>query len=214
MASIWDERFSGEGFVYGTHPSRWLEAQAGLLRPGSRILSLGEGEGRNAAWLAERGHRVTAVDGSAVGLEKARRLAAARGVSIEAVVADLAEYLPERGAFDAVLLVFLHLPPALRPVVHARAEAALGPGGLLILEAFTPRQLAFRSGGPRQADWLYEPEALRRDLPRIAWSSLSEVEVDLDEGPLHQGRAAVVRAAGRLADPAAAPTAAPRPGAL
>ncbi len=210
MPNIWDERFSGDGFVYGTSPSRWVEAQAGLLRPASRILSLGEGEGRNAVWLAERGHRLTAVDGSAAGLGKALRLAAERRVALEAVVADLADYRPAPGAYDAVLLVFLHLPPALRREVHARAEAALTPGGLLILEAFTPRQLAFRSGGPKQAEWLYDADTLRQDLPRLAWSSLSEVEVDLDEGPLHQGRAAVVRAVGRLAEVPPGP----RPGAL
>lgn len=199
MASAWDERFGGEGFAYGTEPNRWLEAQAHRLRPGSRVLSLAEGEGRNAVWLAARGHRLHAVDGSGVGLEKARRLAAARGVAIEATVADLADFEPRPGAYDAVVLIFLHLPPPLRALVHARAEAALAPGGLVILEAFTPRQLANSSGGPRQAELLYEPAALAADFPGIAWEALREEVAELDEGPLHQGRAALVRGVGRLA---------------
>jgi len=197
MASIWDERFAGEGYLYGTAPNGWLEAQAGRLKAGSRVLSLGEGEGRNAVWLATQGHRVEAVDGSSVGLEKAQRLATARGVTIQATVADLASFVPAPSAYDAVVLIFVHLAPPLRFLVHARAQAALAPGGVVILEAFTPRQIAFTSGGPKQLEALYEPEALRLDFPWIAWDVLREEEIELDEGPLHRGKAAVVRGLGR-----------------
>jgi cyclopropane fatty-acyl-phospholipid synthase-like methyltransferase len=197
MASIWDERFAGEGYVYGTAPNAWLEAQAIRLKAGSRVLSLGEGEGRNAVWLATQGHRIEAVDGSSVGLEKAQRLAATRGVTIQATVADLATFVPAPGAYDAVVLIFLHLPLPLRALVHARAQAALAPGGVLVIEAFTPRQLAFTSGGPKQVEALYEPETLRQDFPGIAWDVLREEEIELDEGPLHRGKAAVVRGFGR-----------------
>ena len=197
MASIWDERFAGEGYVYGTSPNAWLETQASRFTAGSRVLSLGEGEGRNAVWLATLGHRIEAVDGSSVGLEKAQRLATARGVTLQATVADLASFVPASSAYDAVVLIFVHLPPPLRALVHARAQAALAPGGLLILEAFTPRQLAFTSGGPKQLEALYEPETLRQDFPGIAWEVLREEEIELDEGPLHRGKAAVVRGLGR-----------------
>lgn len=195
--SQWDARFSAADYVYGTAPNRWLAESARRIAPGGRVLSLGEGEGRNAVWLAQQGFRVEAVDGSAVGLAKARHLAADRGVSIATTVMDLAGFRPAGEPFDAVVLVFLHLPPGLREVVHQAAEASLRPGGVLILEAFTPAQLAFASGGPRQLDMLYTAELLRRDLPGVDWEPLEEVEVDLDEGPLHQGRAAVVRGAGR-----------------
>lgn len=205
MASIWDERYAGEGFVYGTAPNRWLEAQETRLKPGSRVLSLGEGEGRNGVWLATQGHRVEAVDGSSVGLEKARRLATARGVTIQVTVADLAGFAPVPGAYDAVVLIFLHLPTPLRAVVHARAQAALIPGGVMILEAFTPRQLTFTSGGPKQVEALYEPEALRLDFPGITWEVLREEEIELDEGPLHRGKAAVVRGLGRRSTSTSSP---------
>jgi len=197
MASIWDERFAGEGYVYGTSPNAWLEAQARHFKAGSRVLSLGEGEGRNAVWLATQGHRVEAVDGSSVGLQKAERLSTDRGVTLQATVADLATFVPGSGAYDAVVLIFVHLPPPLRALVHARAQAALAPGGLLIMEAFTPRQLAFTSGGPKQLEALYEAEALRQDFPGISWEVLREEEIELDEGPLHRGKAAVVRGLGR-----------------
>jgi len=195
----WDERYGADGYVYGTAPSRWLVVQAHRLPAGGRILSLGEGEGRNAVWLAQRGFSVVAVDGSAVGLAKAGRLAAARGVAVETVHADLTRYRPEPGAFDALLLAYVHLPPPEREQVHAAGAVALRAGGLVVLEAFTPRQLAFASGGPRSAELLYEPAALRADFPGIAWEVLEESELVLDDGPLHQGRAAIVRGVGRRA---------------
>jgi SAM-dependent methyltransferase len=197
----WDERYAQEGYAYGTEPNRWLRAQAGGIRAGGRVLCLAEGEGRNAVWLAGQGLRVDAVDGSAVGLEKARRLAAQRGVSISTAVADLAGYQPAPGAYDGVVLVFAHLPPSIRPAVHARAVAALVPGGLLIVEAFTPAQLARSSGGPKQPDLLYDEALLRRDLEGLRWEVLREEEVELDEGQLHRGPAAVVHGVGRRSPP-------------
>ncbi len=193
----WDERFSGEPFAYGTEPSRWLVQHATRIPRGLPVLAPGDGEGRNGVYLAGLGLDVHAVDGSSVGLAKAQRLAASRGLRIRTSVADLADFVPEPGRFGAVVLVFLHLPPALRAIVHARAATALAPGGLLVVEAFSPRQLAFTSGGPRQLDMLYDVATLRSDFPGIAWESLSELEVDLDEGPLHPGRASLVRGVGR-----------------
>jgi SAM-dependent methyltransferase len=192
----WNERFSGEGFVFGTEPNRWLATQAARIVPGGRVLSLGEGEGRNAVWLAGRGLRVEAVDGSAVGLQKASRLAAERGLTIGTTVMDLADFRPGPEPFDAVVLVFLHLPPGLREAVHRAAAESLRPDGVAIVEAFTPGQLAFTSGGPKQPDMLYTEGLLRRDFPGISWDVLEESRVDLDEGPGHQGPAAVVHGVG------------------
>jgi SAM-dependent methyltransferase len=196
-SGFWDERYGAPGFAYGTTPNRWLEARVGDIRPGGRVLSLGEGEGRNAVWLAERGFSVDAVDASSVGLEKARELAARRGVRIRTQVDDLATYRPEPGAYDALVLVFVHLPPTLRSMVHAEGARALRPGGVLILEAFTPLQLGRPSGGPRQAELLYEVATLRSDFPGLDWTVLEEAEIELDEGPFHRGMAAVVRGVGR-----------------
>jgi 2-polyprenyl-3-methyl-5-hydroxy-6-metoxy-1,4-benzoquinol methylase len=196
----WDERFSSADFVYGTAPNQWLAANASRIASGGRILSLGEGEGRNAVWLAEQGFLVDAVDASPVGLEKARRLAASRKVFVSTTLADLATYSPEPGKYDAVVLVFIHLPPAIRGRVHALAQAALKPGGVVIIEAFTPRQLTRSSGGPKKLDMLFEAAMLRADFPAIAWESLEELDTDLAEGSLHRGSAAVVRGLGRLGE--------------
>ncbi len=195
--SFWDERFSGDEYAYGTEPSRWLVEQVQHVPPGGRVLSLGEGEGRNAVWLAEHGFSVVAVDGSPVGLEKARRLAVLRSVRIDTVVEDLSRFRPAPSTYDALLLVFVHLAPALRVVVHATGASALKPGGVVILEAFTPRQLAFSSGGPKDPAALYEADAIRADFRGVRWDILEEVETELDEGVHHRGRAAVLRGVGR-----------------
>jgi SAM-dependent methyltransferase len=194
---FWDERYAAPGFAYGTTPNRWLEARASDIRPGGRVLSLGEGEGRNAVWLAEHGFSVDAVDASAVGLEKARELAARRGVHIRTQVDDLATYRPEPGAYDALLLVFVHLPPTVRAAVHAAGVDALKPGGIVIIEAFAPRQLGRPSGGPRQAEVFYDASLLRADFPGVEWHVLEEAEIELDEGPFHRGTAAVVHGVGK-----------------
>ena len=195
-STFWDERFQADAYAYGTEPNHWLVSCAGAFAPCGRVLSLGEGEGRNAAWLAGRGFAVEAVDGSAAGLEKARRLAAARGVSFESRLANLAAWTPPAGAYDAVVLVYLHLPPAVRAAVHAGAALALRSGGVLVLEAFAPAQLG-RGSGPREAELLYAADTLRGDFPGLAWEVLEDVEVDRDEGAFHRGRAAVVRGLGR-----------------
>jgi SAM-dependent methyltransferase len=192
--SFWDQSFAAAGYKYGTQPNAFLVWQAQRIAPASDVLVPGDGEGRNGVWLAQQGHRVTAMDGSGVGLLKAQALAAERGVAITTEHGDLADWAPEPARFDAVVLTFVHLPPAIRAGAHRRLAAGLRPGGLLLLEAFHPQQLQHGSGGPKDAAMLYTPELLRDDFgdaldELMAWQG----EVMLDEGPGHQGRAHVTR---------------------
>lgn len=192
--NFWDQQFAVEGFKYGTAPNAFLTTQAHRLAPGSQVLVPGDGEGRNGVWLAQQGHTVTAVDNSQVGLDKAQALASERGVSISTVHADLAAWSPEPSSVDAVVLVYLHLPPALRAKAHASLAQALRPGGWWILEAFHPAQLAHSSGGPKDEAMLYTPELLASDLgEQLAVIESWSGETSLDEGPGHQGLAHVTR---------------------
>ena len=156
------------------------------------------GEGRDAVWLAEQGLDVTAVDLSEAGLEKARRLAAARGVEIETVCADLQtwEAWPS-GEMDVVVLSFVHVGPGFRADLHRRALAALRPGGLVIVEGFHVAQLVYRathgSGGPGRADMLFTADLLRDDFAAAEVLSLAEAETELREGAYHDGLARVTR---------------------
>ncbi|MFH5923308.1 SAM-dependent methyltransferase [Roseomonas xinghualingensis] len=193
-AAAWDERYASGGFAFGAKPNLYLEAQAARLRPGMRALAIGDGEGRNGVWLAERRLLVTSVDWSAAGLAKASALANARGVSIRTVVADLVGWDWPVGAFDLVAWIFVHLPPKDRAVVAARAVEALSPGGLLVLEGFTPAQEGRRSGGPRDSALLWSAALVREHFAGLELLECLEGTVLLDEGPKHQGHAEVVRA--------------------
>jgi SAM-dependent methyltransferase len=195
--NFWDQNFSVAGFKYGTAPNAFLREQAHRLKPGGDVLVPGDGEGRNGVWLAQQGHRVTAMDGSIVGLQKALSLAELRGVVIQTVLGDLADWAPAPASFDAVVLTFVHLPPAIRADAHRRLTAGLRPGGLLILESFHPEQLQHCSGGPKDAAMLYTPELLRLDFPELDEIQVWAGEVTLDEGPGHQGLAHVTRWTGR-----------------
>jgi SAM-dependent methyltransferase len=157
------------------------------------VLCLAEGEGRNAVHLATLGHRVTAVDQSEVGLAKARRLAGARGVEIETVLADLANYSIATGAWTGIVATFAHLPPALRRRVHRDVVAGLQPGGVFVLEAYTPAQLAFDTGGPKSPELLMTLAGLREELSGLQFLIARELERDVTEGAGHTGRGAVVQ---------------------
>ncbi len=189
---MWDQRYSESGYAYGTEPNDFLVAMADRIRSG-KVLSLAEGEGRNAVFLAAQGCDVTAVDSSAVGLQKAQSLALSKNLSINTVVMDLNDYDPGVEQWDAVVSIFCHLPPAQRAELHARVVQALKPGGVLILEAYIPRQLEFATGGPGSAELMMSLQALQQELQGLQLELAHEIERDVIEGKYHHGRAAVVQ---------------------
>lgn len=190
----WDERYAGGGFQFGAQPNLFLRGQAHRLRPGMRALAVGDGEGRNGVWLAAQGLEVTALDWSAVGLAKARELAAAQGVRLATVTADVARWDWPLAAFEVVAWIFLHLPPEDRAAACAGVLRALAPGGLVLLECFTPAQQGRRSGGPKDPALLWSRRLVEEHFPGLEVLELLEGTVVLDEGPRHQGPAEVVRA--------------------
>lgn len=190
---IWDDRYSAPSFFYGTEPNDFLREQEVRFAAKGRVLCLAEGEGRNAVWLAQQGFDVTAVDGSAVGLAKARALAADRGVHIGTVTADLAVWRIDASQWDVVVSIWCHLPSALRREVHRQVVNALRPGGVLVLEAYTPAQLAFKTGGPPDPDMMPTLSLLRDELAGLDFDFARECERTIHEGAGHNGRSAVVQ---------------------
>ena len=191
-AAFWNDRYAVAGHVYGEAPNAFVAEVAPQI-PAGLVLCLAEGEGRNAVHLATLGHRVTAVDQSEIGLAKARRLAGTRGVEIETVLADLANYSIATGAWAGIVATFAHLPPALRRRVHRDVVAGLQPGGVFVLEAYTPAQLAFGTGGPKTPELLMTLAALREELSGLQFQIARERERDVIEGDGHTGRGAVVQ---------------------
>ncbi|OOC49803.1 MULTISPECIES: bifunctional 2-polyprenyl-6-hydroxyphenol methylase/3-demethylubiquinol 3-O-methyltransferase UbiG [Thioalkalivibrio] len=189
---MWDERYAEDDYVYGTEPNDFLRAAVANV-PRGRALCLAEGEGRNAVFLAQQGFDVLAVDSSAVGLQKAQRLAEDREVQIETLVADLADYAIEPDSWDLIVSIFCHLPPDVRRRLHAEVVAGLRPGGVFILEAYTPAQLEWGTGGPPTAELMMTREALTEELEGLEFEEAVERERDVIEGRFHTGRGAVVQ---------------------
>lgn len=194
--SFWDERYAAPGFAFGTTPNEFLAACAEQI-PAGPVLSLGEGEGRNAVFLAHRGHSVLAVDQSAVGLEKASALAAARGLTLETRQADLAEFAIEPDRYAGIISIFCHLPPPVRTALHAACGRGLQPGGVMVLEAYTPAQLGRGTGGPSTPELLVTLAQLREELPGLEFVVGHELEREVVEGRHHTGLAAVVQVLAR-----------------
>lgn len=195
-ADFWNKRFAGADYVYGEAPNAFVAESASKI-PAGPVLCLAEGEGRNAVYLATLGHPVTAVDQSEVGMAKARRLAASRGVTIETIITDLENFFITPGAWAGIVATFAHFPPLLRCRVHREVVAGLQPGGVFILEAYTPAQLAFGTGGPKSPELLMTLAALRDELAGLEWLVGREIERHVSEGGCHTGRGAVVQVLAR-----------------
>lgn len=196
-AAFWDSRYARAEYAYGTAPNAGLLAFEHLLPRAARVLVPGDGEGRNGVWLATRGHQVRVLDQSAEGLRKCAQLATANAVSVETLQVDLADYQPEAATWDALVLVFVHLPPEIRRAVHRRLMQALKPGGVLILEGFDRGHAGLPGGGPRDPEWLFDAAMLREDFADCDSLTIDLIDGDLAEGPWHQGRARVLRVHGR-----------------
>ncbi|HSG08813.1 MAG TPA: class I SAM-dependent methyltransferase [Longimicrobiales bacterium] len=193
--SMWDQRYARDEYIYGTTPNDFLASVADRI-PAGPVLCLADGEGRNGAYLAARGHEVTSVDASSVGLEKARKLAETQGVTLHLVHADLADFGIAPGAWAGIVSIFLHLPPALRARVHAASVAGLRPGGVFVLEAYTPDQLHYGTGGPREPDLLMTRDAVGRELDGLELRIARELVRTMAEGIVHHGESAVVQILG------------------
>jgi SAM-dependent methyltransferase len=190
---MWDQRYQENKPVYGEAANDFLVEQVGLLRPGT-CLCLAEGQGRNAVWIAEQGFAVSAMDQSSVGMAKAAELAAARGVALETAVGDLAEFDLGSGKWDNIVSIFGHLPGPLRRDVHRRVVEALRPGGIFLLEAFTPDQLATEgTGGPADPDMLLTIAKLKAELAELEVVFAREIVRPVNEGDYHKGDCAVVQ---------------------
>lgn len=193
---MWDQRYSEEGFAYGSEPNDFLVAAVEFLPPNGTILSLGEGEGRNAVYLAERGHHVVAVDSSAVGLAKAASFARHRGVVVRTEKADLADYTIPPFSYDGIVSIFCHMQPEAQARVHAQIYQGLRPGGIFILEGFSKRQMEFDSGGPKDVELLMDLNSVEQELSALKLRHTVDRERVIREGKYHNGRSAIIQVIG------------------
>lgn len=189
----WNQRYAVSDYVFGREPSQFVVKVEPLLAPGSRVLCVADGEGRNSVFLARQGHTVTANDYAPHALAKARTLAAEAGVRVAYEQADVASWVWPRQAYDAVFAVFIQfVGPDQRDAIFAGLKQAVVPGGLVLLHGYTPKQLRFNTGGPSCVDNLYTSEMLRRAFSDCAIKRLEVYEAELNEGSGHSGRSALI----------------------
>ena len=189
---FWNEKFAATDYAYGTEPNDFLVSAVTKLKRGA-TLSLAEGEGRNAVWLAQQGFTVSAIEQSEKGVGKTLRLALKRGVIVMAERGELETFHIQPNSWDLVVSIYAHTPQELRRKLHRQVVAGLKPGGVFVLEAYTPAQIANNTGGPKDASLMPTAELLRLELAGLVFDRIEEVERDVVEGSLHTGKAHVVQ---------------------
>ena len=192
-AETWNRRYAGDEFLFGCEPNAWLKEHVGALPAGGRILCVADGEGRNGVWLARQGFHVEAFDVSTRAVEKATAFARREGASVDFAVADVDGYGWPESAFDGVVAIFVQFAdPATRARMFERIVGSLKPGGVLILQGYTPRQLEYRTGGPPVLSHLYTRELLESAFGALSILELRDYEALVQEGQGHRGQSALI----------------------
>jgi SAM-dependent methyltransferase len=189
---FWDQRYSNDEYAFGTEANDFLREVSGDLAFGDTLV-LGDGEGRNGVFLAQLGHRVTTIDLSPIGVDKSRRLAAERGVSIDARVADLATFDMGSEAWDSIVSIFCHVPSSVRVAEYASIRRALRPGGRFVVESYDAANIGRGVGGPQDPDLTVELSELETEFASWNPEIHRAVERPIKEGPLHDGLSSVVQ---------------------
>jgi SAM-dependent methyltransferase len=194
----WQSRFDTPQYVFGTAPNYFLASCKKLLPASGKVLAVADGEGRNGVWLAEQGFDVVSIDFSEAAQAKAAALAKERGAKIELIHADVHAWDYPPDAFDVVVEIFTQFStPAERPRKWAGMRKALKPGGLLIVQGYTPKQLEYGTGGPKEVERLYTRTMLEQAFGDFRDVTIVEEELEMHEGDAHGGMSAVINFTGR-----------------
>lgn len=193
ISDFWEERYSSDGYVYGTEPNKFFKEQINKIQPPGRLILPGEGEGRNAVHAAKLGWQVDAFDQSRNAMNKALKLAEINKVHINYSITDLNKFLPSENTYDLAAIIFVHFKEELRASFHTKIINSLKPGAKLILELFSKKQFGKSSGGPQDISMLYAVEDIKNDFKNLKTILINEEKIFLDEGDKHKGEAIVIR---------------------
>lgn len=204
MKEFWNKRYVDESYAYGEAPNEYLKTVLSEINPG-KILFPMEGEGRNAVYAAMHGWKVAAFDQSEEGKKKAELLASKNDVTIDYIVSEIGSISYDKSSFDALALIYAHLPEQLRSRYHKALSELIRPGGILIIEGFSKEHIQYQeknplAGGPKDVTMLYDLEELKRDFPNFEFLEAYETQTELKEGLYHVGTASVVRIVAKKID--------------
>jgi 2-polyprenyl-3-methyl-5-hydroxy-6-metoxy-1,4-benzoquinol methylase len=192
-AQTWNARFQGNTYLFGTEPNHYLRRQAHYWKPGDRVLCVADGEGRNSVWLAKQGLEVDAFDISEVGMHKGQALADTRNVAVHFSVEDCDSRTWIDNKYDGIAAIFVQFAdPPMRERLFQNTMRSFKPGGIMVLQGNTPKQLEYKTGGPPFIDHLYTTAMLQAAFANLQILDLMEYEDDLSEGTQHHGRSALI----------------------
>lgn len=191
---FWNERFDKEEFIFGKEPNEYLvQKTKQYLKSGSKVLCVADGEGRNGVWLAKQGMQVVGFDASDIALAKARQFAIDNQVSVEYSFSDTDSFAWGENVYDAVVAIFIQFAdPAMRERIFKQTYQSLKPGGIFILQGYTPKQLEYKTGGPSLIEHLYTEELIADLAKGFEILELYSYEKELSEGPRHTGMSAIL----------------------
>ena len=191
---FWNERFDNDEFIFGKEPNEYLvEQSTHYLRPRNSVLCIADGEGRNGVWLAKQGMQVTGFDVSDIALSKANQFANENQVSIQYSLSDTDGFDWQVNTYDAVIGIFIQFAdPEMRTRIFKQVHQTLKPGGLFILQGYTPKQLVYKTGGPSLIEHLYTEEMIRKLSQGFEILDLQCYEKELSEGARHTGMSALL----------------------
>lgn len=196
MNEFWNKRYAIEEYAYGMEPNKFFKEQIRKLKPG-KILLPAEGEGRNAVFAARLGFDVIAFDPSVEGKTKALQLAEQHQVNIDYRIESYESIMLEENSVDVLVMIFAHIPQQLRREYHQKLLKYLKPGGTLILEGFSKKQIDKDTGGPKDISMLFSQEELKSDFNSMSDMAITKKDINLKEGIYHQGIASVIQLIGK-----------------
>ena len=191
---FWNERFNKEEFIFGKEPNQYLVEQTKrYLTPGNKVLCIADGEGRNGVWLAKQGMQVIGFDVSDIALVKAKQFAKDNQVEIAYSLSDTDGFDWQENSYDAIIAIFIQFAdPVMRTRIFKQIQGALKPGGILILQGYTPKQLEYKTGGPSLLEHLYTEEMISDLVNEMEILDLRCYEKELNEGARHAGMSALL----------------------
>ena len=188
----WSQRFETKEYIFGEMPNKYLVSQRSQLKSG-KVLAIADGEGRNGVWLAEQGLQVDSFEFIESAVTKAQKLASSRGVEVNAMCSDWQSFDWKPSEYDNVVGIFFQfVEPEGRAEIFKKIDQVLKPGGVLILQGYSTKQMDYNTGGPGKIDHLYDADLLRNSFKNYEVIDLQVYEAEIHEGTAHKGMSGLV----------------------